>query len=98
MSRLFQELKRLSVFKVSAVYVVMAWLLIQIVTAILPTFNAPEWVSQTIIFLLALGLPITLIIAWAFELTPQGIRKTETAGTGEIVGTGKGDNIWVRYW
>jgi len=88
MGNLFQELKRRNVFKVGAVYVVVAWLLIQIVTAILPTFNAPEWVSQTIIFLLALGLPITLIIVWAFELTPQGIRKTEKAGTGESVTTG----------
>ena len=91
MGKLFQEIQRRKVFRVAAVYAVVAWLVIQVTGEVLPTFSAPEWVSQTIIFLLALGLPITLIIVWAFELTPQGIRKAETADTGETVATGLGD-------
>jgi hypothetical protein len=78
MGKLFSELKRRKVFKVAAVYAVVAWLLVQIVTSILPTFEAPQWVSQSIILLLVLGFPITVIMAWAFEVTPDGI-KTDSA-------------------
>ena len=79
MKSLFLELKRRKVFRVAAVYAVVAWLLIQIVTAILPTFEAPQWVSQSIVFLIILGFPSALVLAWAYELTPDGIR----ADTGE---------------
>ena len=72
MGKLYEELKRRKVFKVAVVYAVVAWLLVQIVTSILPTFEAPQWVSQTIILLLVLGFPITLIMAWAYEITCAG--------------------------
>jgi len=74
MDNLFNELKRRKVFRVVAAYAVVAWLLIQIATGILPTFDAPQWVTQSIIFLLILGFPIALIMAWAYEMTPDGIR------------------------
>jgi adenylate cyclase len=82
MDNLFQELKRRKVFRVAAAYVVLAWLLVQITTTILPTFEAPQWVAQSIILLLVIGLPITLIMAWAYEMTPDGIR-AETGAASE---------------
>jgi|TARA_B100000959_G_scaffold256120_1_gene289031 hypothetical protein len=72
--KLLEELKRRKVFRVAAVYAVAAWVLIQVADVVLPTFGAPEWVSQTIIFLFILGFFPTLIAAWAYEVTPEGIR------------------------
>lgn len=70
------ELRRRNVFKVGAVYVVSAWVLIQVADIVLPTFGTPEWVAKTITLVLILGFPIAVILAWAFEVTPQGIKKT----------------------
>jgi TolB-like protein len=75
MAGLFGELKRRNVFKVGAAYVVMAWLLAQGVDVFLENFGAPEWVIKTILLLLVAGLPLALFFAWAFELTPEGIKK-----------------------
>ena len=69
------ELKRRNVFKVGAAYVVMAWLIAQGVDVFLENFGAPDWVIKTILLLLVIGLPIALFFAWAFELTPEGIKK-----------------------
>src|SRR5205823_14448939 len=74
---LFTELKRRNVYKVAVAYAVVGWLVVQISSTVLPTFHAPEWVVQTLVVLVALGFPIALIIAWAFELTPEGIKRTE---------------------
>ena len=74
---LFAELKRRNVYKVAAAYAVVGWLVIQVSSTVLPTFHAPEWVAQTLMILVALGFPIALVIAWAFELTPQGLKRTE---------------------
>lgn len=74
MGNLFQELKRRKVFRVAAVYVVVAWVLIQVVDVILPTFGAPDWVNKTIIFVFVLGFPLALILSWAYEITPEGIK------------------------
>src|SRR5512133_2806392 len=75
----FAELKRRNVYKVAVAYAVVGWLVVQISSTVLPTFHAPEWVVQTLIVLVALGFPIALVIAWAFELTPEGIKRTEDA-------------------
>ena len=72
------ELKRRNVVKVGLAYAVVAWLLIQMITTVMPTFDAPEWVAQTITFLLILLLPFVLVFAWAFELTPEGLKKTDS--------------------
>ena len=74
MGNLFHELKRRKVFRVAAVYAVVAWLLIEVTSTVLPTFDAPTWVNQTITLLLILGFPIALILSWAYEVTPEGIR------------------------
>ena len=71
----FAELKRRNVFKVGAAYVVMAWLLAQGVDVFLENFGAPEWVIKTVLLLLVAGFPLALVFAWAFELTPEGIKK-----------------------
>lgn len=70
-----KELKRRNVFKVGAAYVVMAWLLAQGVDVFLENFGAPEWVIKTVLLLLVAGFPLALFFAWAFELTPEGIKK-----------------------
>jgi len=67
------EIKRRKIFQVAAVYAVVAWLLIQVADVVLPAFDAPTWVLQVVIFLMILGLPITLVISWAFNLTPEGL-------------------------
>lgn len=72
---LFSELKRRNVFKVGSAYVVVAFVLAQVADLVLPTFSAPSWVNQTIFFLLALGFPVAIVMAWALELTPDGIKR-----------------------
>jgi len=73
----FSELKRRNVYKVAVAYAVVGWLVIQVSATVLPTFHAPEWVVQTLVVLVAVGFPIALLIAWAFELTPEGLKRTE---------------------
>jgi TolB-like protein/cytochrome c-type biogenesis protein CcmH/NrfG len=73
----FAELKRRNVYKVAVAYAVVGWLVIQVSSTVLPTFHAPEWVVQTLVVLVAIGFPIALVIAWAFELTPEGLKRTE---------------------
>src|SRR5260370_6400483 len=75
----FAELKRRNVYKVAVAYAVVGWLVIQVSSTVLPTFHAPEWVVQTLVVLVALGFPIALVLAWAFEATPEGIKRTEIA-------------------
>jgi TolB-like protein/cytochrome c-type biogenesis protein CcmH/NrfG len=75
----FAELKRRNVYKVAVAYAVVGWLVIQVSSTVLPTFHAPEWVVQTLVVLVAIGFPIALVIAWAFELTPEGLKRTEDA-------------------
>jgi TolB-like protein len=78
---LFAELQRRSVFKVGAAYLVVAWLVVQAASIAFPTFEAPVWALRVFIFVVMLGFPIALVIAWAVELTPEGL-KLETAPTG----------------
>ena len=75
----FVELKRRNVYKVAIAYAVIAWLLMQIATQVFPFLEIPNWAIRLVIMLLALGFPIALIIAWAFELTPEGLKRTEVA-------------------
>jgi TolB-like protein/Flp pilus assembly protein TadD len=74
---LFAELKRRNVYKVVAAYAVVAWLLIQAASIILPTFEAPAWTMKVLIAILAIGFPIAVVLAWAFEITPEGIVRAE---------------------
>ncbi|MCZ6810108.1 MAG: adenylyl cyclase, partial [Proteobacteria bacterium] len=75
MSSLFNELKRRNVFRVALVYIVAAWLLLQVADVVLNNIESPNWVFQTILLLVTLGFPFAVIFAWAFELTPEGLKK-----------------------
>ncbi len=72
---LFNELKRRNVFRVGIAYVVIAWILAQVADLALENFESPDWVIKTLLFVLALGFPLALFFAWAFEMTPEGIKK-----------------------
>src|SRR5213075_3326554 len=73
----FAELKRRNVYKVAVAYAVVAWLLIQAASILFPTYEAPAWVMKVFVAIVALGFPIALVIAWAFEMTPEGMKRTE---------------------
>ncbi len=75
----FSELKRRNVYKVAVAYGVVAWLLMQVASQIFPFFEIPNWAVRLVVLLLIIGFPIALIIAWAFEATPEGIKRTEAA-------------------
>jgi TolB-like protein/Tfp pilus assembly protein PilF len=75
----FAELKRRNVYKVAIAYGVVAWLLMQVASQIFPFFDIPSWGVRLVVLLLIIGFPIALILAWAFELTPEGIKLTESA-------------------
>jgi TolB-like protein/cytochrome c-type biogenesis protein CcmH/NrfG len=75
----FAELKRRNVYKVAVAYAIVGWLLVQVATQVFPFLEIPNWVVRLIIALVAIGFPIALVIAWAFEATPEGIKRTEVA-------------------
>src|SRR5689334_3597058 len=75
----FSELKRRNVYKVAVAYAVIGWLLIQIATQTFPFLEIPNWAIRLVIMLVVIGFPISLLLAWAFELTPHGIKRTESA-------------------
>jgi TolB-like protein len=74
---LFTELKRRNVFRIGIAYLIVAWLLMQVAALAVPALRLPEWVTTFVVFILSLGLPVALLLAWAFEVTPAGIRKTK---------------------
>jgi TolB-like protein/Tfp pilus assembly protein PilF len=73
----FGELKRRNVYKVAVAYAVVAWLLIQVATQVFPFFEIPNWAVRLVVLIIAIGFPIALVLAWAFELTPEGIKRAE---------------------
>ncbi|MDQ2868766.1 MAG: tetratricopeptide repeat protein [Verrucomicrobiota bacterium] len=81
----FAELKRRNVYKVAVAYAVVSWLLIQIATQVFPFFDVPNWAVRLVVLLLALGFPVALILAWAFEITPEGIKRAEDVAPNESI-------------
>src|SRR3954452_13528638 len=73
----FSELQRRNVYKVAVAYAIVAWLFIQIATQVFPFFEIPNWAVRLVVFILALGFPVALILAWAFEITPEGIKRAD---------------------
>src|SRR5438045_5703995 len=73
----FSELKRRNVYKVAVAYAIVGWLLVQIATQVFPFLEIPNWVVRLVIVLVAAGFPIALVLAWAFELRPEGFKRTE---------------------
>jgi serine/threonine-protein kinase len=72
----FAELRRRNVYKVAIAYAVVAWLLMQVASQIFPFFEIPNWAVRLVVLLLVIGFPVALILAWAFELTPEGLKRT----------------------
>ena len=75
MGNIFSELRRRNVIRVALAYIVTAWLLLQVADVVLNNIEAPDWVFQTILLMLAIGFPVAVIFAWAYELTPEGLKK-----------------------
>ncbi|MDH4126674.1 MAG: hypothetical protein OEW64_06890 [Gammaproteobacteria bacterium] len=85
MDKLFAELKRRNVIRVAGVYGVVGWLLAQVATTLEQALGLPAWFDALIIALLLIGLPIALVLAWAFELTPEGVVRTESVPEGASI-------------
>jgi len=88
----FSELKRRNVYKVAIAYAVVAWLLMQIATQVFPFLEIPNWAIRLVIMLIVIGFPIALVIAWAFELTPEGVKRTEVADAAHERSRG---GVWI---
>src|SRR5204863_954560 len=81
----FAELKRRSVYKVAVAYAVVAWLLLQGASIILPSFEAPAWTMKILIAALSIGFPLAVVLAWAFEITPEGIKRESEVSPNESI-------------
>jgi TolB-like protein/Tfp pilus assembly protein PilF len=88
----FAELKRRNVYKVAVAYAVVGWLLVQVATQVFPFLEIPNWAIRLVIAMVAIGFPIALVIAWAFEATPEGIKRTEVADAAHEHSRGK---TWI---
>src|SRR5437762_2248076 len=84
MSNFFAELRRRNVYKVAVAYAVVSWLLIQAASILLPTFEAPSWVMKAFVVIMALGFVLALSISWAFEMTPEGMKRTGDVSADEV--------------
>jgi TolB-like protein/Flp pilus assembly protein TadD len=87
------ELKRRNVYKVAVAYAVVGWLLVQVATQVFPFLEVPNWAIRLVILLIAIGFPIALVIAWAFELTPEGLKRTEAADA--LPAEGRKKHAWI---
>ena len=85
MNNFFKELRRRNVVRVAGVYAVAGWVLVQIATTLEESMNLPAWFDGVVVALLIIGLPLALILAWAFELTPDGVVRTEDVPDGQNV-------------
>jgi len=90
--KFFAELKRRNVYKVAIAYGVVGWLLVQVATQVFPFFEIPNWAVRLVVLLIVIGFPIALVIAWAFELTPEGIKRTEDV---DPAGKHFGGGAWI---
>src|SRR3954465_12830529 len=81
----FAELKRRNVYKVAVAYAVVGWLVIQVCATIVPALHMPEGVTTAVVVLVLLGFPIALVIAWAFEMTPKGMKRTQDVSPDEKI-------------
>jgi TolB-like protein/Tfp pilus assembly protein PilF len=93
-SSFFSELKRRNVYKVAIAYVVGGWALSQGIAQVFPVFDIPNWIIRLIVLLIIIGLPIALVLAWMFEITPQGIKRTEAADAMPVT-TRKKKHAWI---
>jgi hypothetical protein len=81
----FAELKRRNVYKVAVAYAVVGWLAMQVSATIVPALHLPDGITTAVVVLVLLGFPVALVIAWAFEMTPAGMKRTEDIGPNEVI-------------
>jgi TolB-like protein/Tfp pilus assembly protein PilF len=91
----FAELKRRNLYKVAVAYAVVGWILVQIAFTVLPSFHTPEWVLQTLAVVVGLGFPLAVVLAWAFEMTPEGIKRAEDVPPNESITYRTGHKLTV---
>jgi TolB-like protein/Flp pilus assembly protein TadD len=89
----FHELRRRNVFRMAGLYVVAAWLILQVSGTVLPMLDAPPWIPRTLLFLLALGFVPSLIFSWVFELTPEGLRREADVPAGQSIMSDTGQRM-----
>ncbi len=92
-SRFINELRRRDVFRSGAAYVIVAWLLVQVSDILLETFAAPAWAMRAVVTALAVGFPVVLILAWVYEITTQGVKRTEAVADGDSFSSHAGRQI-----
>ena len=85
MNRLLSELRRRNIFRVAGVYAVVGWILMQVAGALENSLNLPDWFDSAITAALLIGFPIALLLAWAFEMTPEGMKRSETVAEGQSI-------------
>src|SRR4029450_1131436 len=88
----FAELKRRNVYKVAVAYMVAGWALSQGIAQVFPVFDVPNWVIRSIVVLIIIGLQVALVLAWMFEITPEGIKRTNAA---DAVGQRSRGHTWI---
>jgi TolB-like protein len=92
LEKFFTELKRRNVYKVAVAYIIAGWALSQGIAQVFPVFDVPNWLIRSIVVLIIVGLPIALVLAWMFELTPEGIKRTQAA---DAAGQHSRGNAWI---
>ncbi|MDX1461318.1 MAG: hypothetical protein R3348_09715, partial [Xanthomonadales bacterium] len=94
---IFQELKRRNVFKVAAAYIIVSWLILQVGDLLAPALRLPEWVTSALAFFVILGFPLAMVVAWAFEVTPEGIKLQKEVDRDQSIThiTGRRLDFWI---
>ena len=95
LKKYIKELKRRNVFKSGIAYLIVAWLIAQVASIVLPTFNAPPYVMKTLLFILGIGFPLNLVFAWVYDITPDGIKKTENFDQKSILKSGRLNKVII---
>jgi TolB-like protein len=90
---LFAELKRRNVFRVGIAYIVLGWLLLQVTDVVVPILELPDWVTRLVLFLLIIGFPLVLFFAWAFELTPEGVKREKDVDRSQSITSTTGKKL-----
>ena len=88
-----KELRRRNVFRVAIAYIITAWLVLQVVDILLPMLSLPEWVGRFVLLLMLIGFPVAMLFAWAYELTPDGIKKESEVDRSESVTSSTGQKL-----
>ena len=94
MSSFFRELKQRKVYRVAVGYAVVAWLVVQISATVMPAYHAPEWILPLVITVVALGFPVALVLAWAFDIEGGAIKKAPESTVATISGANK-RRVWL---